>query len=241
MILYFNTNQLQTTMKNLFLSLTCLFSFLAYSQSGFSDQIAPDNNILTVKKTTRSNVTVKGTPYIIEKFMPIKISGQEDKSFHGRYNGFNGDMEVLDVGKGIVFVLNRYLTNYDVKFIGLNKTYRCYKFKSDDGSTVNGFFVKLSGNNGLSLLRKENVKFFKEIKAVSTYDKARDAKYKRGNDQYFIKINENNAQKFSTKKKEITKLFPEHSKDILGHIKSNKLDTKNEADLIKLVKYISGL
>lgn len=233
-------------MKNAFYTiLLCLLTIHAsYSQdspSGYNDQLSARGSILTTKKASRSKVKVKGTPYIIEKFLPIKISGQEEKNFQGRYNGYNGDMEVLDVNEGTVFVLNRYLTNYDVMFTGLNKTYRCYKFNSDDGSTINGFFVKLSENKGLSLLKKENVKFFKEVKAVSTYDKARDAKYKRGNDQYFIKISDNNAVEFSTKKKDIAKLFPEHSKNILGYIKSNKLNTKIEADLINLVTYISGL
>ena len=227
-------------MKHSLFTLICLFSFIVvFAQSGFNDQLAADNNnMLSVKKTTRSNVKIKGTPYILEKFLPIIISGQEDKDFQGRYNGFNGDMEVLDVAEGTIFVLNRYLTNYDVEFTGLNKTYRCYKFKSEDGSLIYGFFVKLFENNGVSLLKKENVKFFKEVKAVSTYDKGRDAKYKRGNDQYFLKIEDAIAVEFSTKKKDIANMFPEHSKNILKHIKSNKLDTKNEADLKSLFMYI---
>ena len=235
-------NQLLIVMKNSLLFFLCLFSFeITNAQSGISDQLSADNNMLTIKKKSRTDINIKGTPYIVEKFLPIEISGQEEKNFHGRYNGFNGDMEVLDVNEGTVFVLNRYLTNYDVKFTGLNKTYRCYKFISNDEGTVNGFFVKLSENNRISLLKKENVKFFKEVKAVSTYDKGRDAKYKRANDQYFIKIDDAHAVELSTKKKEIAQLFPEHSKNILGYIKSNKLNTKIEADLINLVTYISGL
>lgn len=221
--------------------LTCNASFSQDSPSGYNDQLSASGSMLTAKKASRNTIKIGGTPYINEKFLPIKISGQEDKDFQGRYNGYNGDMEVLDVSKGTVFVLNRYLTNYDVEFIGLNKIYRCYKFKSDDGKPINGFFIKLSENNGIGLLKKENVKFFKEVKAVSTYDKARDAKYKRGNDQYFIKIHDNNAVELSRNKKEIAQLFPENSKNILGYIKSNKLNTKIEADLIKLVTYISGL
>jgi hypothetical protein len=229
-------------MKNLILSLTCLFSFLAANaQSGFVDQLSADNSMLSMKPKDRTNVNIEGTPYIIEEFQPLTISGQKDKTFQGRYNGYNGDMEVLDVKKGVVFVLNKYMTNYDVNFMAQRKIYKSYKHKTEDGKVANGFFVRLSENNGVSLLKKENVKFFKEVKAVSTYDKARAAKYRRGNDQYFIKLNDADAFELSTKKKDIAKLFPEKSKDILKHIKSNKLNTKDEADLIKLVNYISTL
>jgi len=229
-------------MKNLFLSLTCLFSFLTTNaQSGFVDQLSAENSMLTMKPKDRTNVNIEGTPYITEKFQPITISGQEENNFQGRYNGYNGDMEVLDVKKGIVFVLNKLMTNYDVNFVAQRKIYRSYKRKTEDGGLVNDFFVKLSDNNNMSLLKKENVKFFKEVKAVSTYDKARAAKYKRGNDQYFIKKIDDTVIELSTKKKDIAKLFPEKSKDILGYIKSNKLNTKNESDLIKLVNYISSL
>ena len=229
-------------MKNSFLTLTCLFFFIASNaQSGYADQLSADNNMLSMKPKGRTNVNIEGTPYIIEKFQPITLTGQGEKNFQGRYNAYNGDMEVLDVKKGVVFVLNKNMTNYDVNFKTQRKTYKSFEHKTEDGKVAHGFFVKLSDNNGVSLLKKENVKFFKEVKAVSTYDKARTAKYRRANDQYFIKINEDAAIELSTKKKDIAKLFPNKSKDILGYIKSNKLNTKDEADLIKLINHISSL
>lgn len=230
-------------MKRTLLIALCYLSFAnVTAQSGFNDQLAAgNNNMLSVKKTNRNNVKVKGTPYIIEQFQPITISGQSDKVFQGRYNGFNGDMEVLDVKKGVVFVLNRLMTNYDVNFTGQRKIYRSYKFRSDEGSIDHGFFVTLVSDDDVSLLKKENVKFLKEVKAISTLDKARDAQYKPGKDQYFIKIKDTPAIEFSIKKKEINSRFPEKAKDIQRFIKSEKIKFSKEVDLITLVNYINTL
>jgi hypothetical protein len=189
----------------------------------------------------RTNINVEGTPYITESYFPIKLTSFEERNFQARYNGYNGDMEVLDVDKGSVFVLNKNFNNYQVDFVGLNKTYKVFKYVDESGVLSNDFFVVLASNNNLKLLKKENVKFYGERIATSTYDKARKANYKRGNDEYFIVVGETNAQPFSTNKKDIAKQFSASSKQIMDYIKTNKLKTSKDEDLIKVINYISTL
>lgn len=189
----------------------------------------------------RTNINVEGSPYITESYFPIKLTSFEDRNFQARYNGYNGDMEVLDVDKGNVFVLNKNFNNYEVDFIGLNKTYKVFKYVDENGILSNDFFIVLTSNNNLKLLKKENVKYYGERVATSTYDRPRKASYKRGNDEYYIVIGDTNAQPFSTRKKDIARQFSSSSKEILNFIKSNKLNTSKDEDLIKVVNYISTL
>ena len=50
-----------------------------------------------------------------------------------------------------------------------------------------------------------------------------------------------NAQLLPKKNKDLAKLFPANSKEILSFIKTNKIKTSREDDLIRLVTYISSL
>lgn len=235
-------------MKNiLFISfLSLLVSNITNAQvgSGYGDQFAANNVMITSSTTAKKNINIAGSPYINEKYLPISLTSHEDRSLQARYNGFNGDMEVLDVNKGTVFVLNKNLDSYDVTFTSLDKTYKIFKYIDKDGYISNDFFVKVATSNSINLLKKENVQYLGEKVATSTYDKAREARYKRANDDYYIKISneeDQNAILLPRNKKGLANLFPEHSANILKHIKSNKIKTSREDDLIKLIEYISTL
>ncbi len=234
-------------MKNILIA-SLLMSFCFNISTAQEEYVADINQIgntggslmLSTAKP-RTNINVEGTPYITESYFPIKLTSFEERNFQARYNGYNGDMEVLDVDKGSVFVLNKNFNNYKVDFIGLNKTYKVFKYVDDSGVLSNDFFVVLTSNNNLKLLKKENVKFYGERIATSTYDKPRKANYKRGNDEYYIVIGDTNAQPFSTRKKDIAKQFSGSSKKILDYIKTNKLKTSKDEDLIQVINYISTL
>lgn len=234
-------------MKNILIaSFTVLFCFnLSIAQEEYVADINQIGNtggsLMLSTAKPRTNINIEGSPYITQSYIPIKLTTFEDRNFQARYNGFNGDMEVLDVEKGNVFVLNKNFNNYEVDFVGLNKTYKVFKYVDESGVLSNDFFVVLTSNNNLKLLKKENVKFYGERVATSTYDKARKANYKRGNDKYYIVIGESNAQPFSTSKKDISNQFSSSSKQILEFIKTNKLKTSKDEDLIKVINYISTL
>jgi len=210
---------------------------------GHDNQLGNNGLMISTTAKKRTNVNIEGTPFINESFLPIKLTSFEDRNLQARYNGYNGDMEVLDVSQGTVFVLNKNMSDYEVTFIGLDKTYSIFNYIDEDGYISKDFFIKLSTNNNVSLLKKESVHYIGERIAVSTYDKARDARYKRANDEYYILFTgeDQNAQLLPRRKKDIAKLIPEHSKDILSYIKTNKIKTSREEDLIKLVNYMSTL
>lgn len=231
-------------MRKLFL-LAFIFSNAIFAQGlvgdGFNDQISDNTGIISIAPATKKNVNIEGTPYINDNFLPVKITSFEDKNFQARFNAYNGDMEVLDITSGTVYVLNKSIKNYNVTFIGTNTSYSVYQHIDEDGYVTNAFFITLTSNNGLTLIKKEKVQFLGERVATSTYDKARPAMYKRGNDRYYIKIGDTDAKPFSTKKKDIVREFSSNSKKILSFIKENKLKTSKEEDLIKVINFISSL
>ena len=141
--------------KTLFTALILIFiCSTSYAQSGYTDQIA-NNGLLVTSSKSKKNVNVDGTPFINEAFLPIRLTHHEDKNLQARYNAYNGDMEVLDVSKGVVFVLNKNIPDYDVTFIGLDKTYSIFNYIDEDGYISKDFFIKLSTNNKVSLLKKK--------------------------------------------------------------------------------------
>ena len=225
-----------------FLTLILVFNF-SYSQeavgNGFDDQIGSGSFMISTS-SSRKNVKVEGSPYVNDQFLPITITSFENKVFKGRYNAFNGDFEVMDDATGKSFVLNRAMENYEVKFVGTNLTYIILKHIHESGEVTNDFFVKLTASNYNYLLKKESVQFLGERLATSTYDKARPAQYKRSKDTYYLK-SDDEIKEVSTNKKDIAKLFPTHSKTILDYIKSEKIKTNKEEDLIRLFNYINTL
>lgn len=226
-------------MKKILLSLLTIafISTSSIAQSGYNNQ----NGLLVTASKSKKNINIEGSPFINETFLPIKLTNHEDKNLQARYNGYNGDMEVLDVTKGVVFVLNKNVADYDVTFTGMDKTYSIFNFIDEDGYISKDFFIKISTDSKVSLLKKEKVQYLGEKIATSTYDRARPAKYKRANDRYYIMLEGENAQVLPRKNKDLAKLFPDHTKDILSYIKTNKIKTSKEEGLIKLITYISTL
>ncbi len=230
-----------------------LSSLFSVGLIGFinSQEIAGNQNIVSgssgylITKNKIDDGKIDGTPYVSEVFLPAKITSEatssvEDKVLYLRYNAVNGEFEVQGVGEK-VYVINKYRRDITVKFVGLNKTYQNFGYL-EGGNENHSYFINLSDiDSKVKLLKKENIILIKKTVAVTSYDNEKPAHYKKVGDDYFIKINENLAQELPKKDKDIANLFPEHSKSILSYINSEKLKTKKEEDLIKLVNYINTL
>ncbi|WP_298904497.1 hypothetical protein [uncultured Psychroserpens sp.] len=187
--------------------------------------------------------SIIGTPYIENDFMPGKISADKDgKLFSLRYNAFSDVMEIKKDNNDIE-ALNKDLLNVTITFSKGNKAYRAYNYvDSDTKNGKRGYFVVLSdASSKKPLLAKEVIKFTEKKKASSSYAKTKPAQYKRKDDVYYTLNDKGIAIKIPSKKKDIAKAFPKHSKAILDFIKSNKIKTSKKEDLMKLVDYINTL
>lgn len=209
--------------------------------SAYGNQFSATGSTFVIQKVSAKDESIEGSPYLTDAYSPITISTEKNKKqLQARYNAFTGDMEILNKENGASYVLNRKITNYDVIFQASKKVYRSYKHRTENGGLNHDFFLVLSDGN-ISLLKKESIKLSKKVEATTSYDKERPAKYKKERDTYYVKIGEKYPVKMTAKKKDISNLFPSHAKDILNHIKTNKLKVKQEKDLVKLVKFIADL
>ena len=188
--------------------------------------------------------SVSGTPYIVDDFMPGKISADKDgKIFSLRYNAFNDIIEVKK-SETEIEALNKQLSNVTITFTNGNKSYRAFNYIDEDSNQQKrGYFVIVSdADEGKKpLLLKERIVFIEKQKAKTSYDKTKPAQYKRKSDQYFTLDDNGIAIELPSNKKDLAKTFPKHSKDILSFIKSNKIKTSKEEDLIQLINYINTL
>lgn len=188
-----------------------------------------------------SDKSIKGSPYTSDGFLPAKLTiKNEDKIFSIRYNAYIDEMEVQLADKSISAV-NMDLDSVRITFLDDNKTYQVVNYSSEN-EVKKGYFVNVNDyDSKIRLLSKESKRFVERKTASTSYEKTRPAHFSTLNTEFYIAIKDNTAQELPKRKKDIAKLIPEHSKDILSYIKTNKIKTSREEDLIKLVNYMSTL
>jgi len=188
-----------------------------------------------------NNSDIEGSPYINETYQLAKISSIEENNLSVRYNGFNDQFEIKGDNEK-VYLLNKSLTNLTIQFLNSNKRYKTYNYFNDKtGNRSIGYFVVLSQESEIILLKKESINYIEGKKSVTSYERDKPSKFRRNSDKYFFLMKENDLKNFPNNKKDIANLFPAYSNNILNYIKSNQIKTTDDEDLIQLVVYINTL
>ena len=227
---------------SLYLILFLVAGTICYSQQNiaFADG-AFDRSSSFITIGLDDKVDVEGSKYIQDDFNMATISIYSGYKFNVKYNAYDDEMEVQ--GKdNKSFALNKNEKSAEVTFVNNNITYGLFDYANSDGQKVPGYFQKLSVGETVALLKKEKIMFIEEKVSKTGYDTYRPPKFKRLNDQFFIKLKESPvAIEFPKNKKNIASLFPNKKDKILKFIKENKIKTNKEEDLIKLTNYINGV
>ena len=207
----------------------------ANAQSVYVD-VATERGLMS--KNVSAKVDAVGSPYIEEEYQPIRIKGYDNQIYSGRYNGYNGEMEV-NLGGNQIIALD---TSGDVEvvFTKDNKIYRTYTYETESGIRKKGFLAVVSENEKYTLLKEETVKYYDGEKATSSYERDKPAKFRRESDVYYIFL-DGTVSFLPQKENDLLKQFPKDSKAIKDFIKSKKLKIKREEDLIELSQFISTL
>lgn len=223
-----------TRFNNFTVLMLTFFCISAYSQKTDSEQTLTHRTTVT-SFDLRSKELV-GSIYINENFLPAKLSNSPDQ-YLIRYNAYQDEMEVEKNGKSYQLVKN---LNYSIDFEGINKSYQVYNYE-EKNETVSGFFVVLYKGEKLSLLLKEKIKFYEEVKAKTGYDKYIPPTLKRVNDEFYIGYKNSLAKELPNKKKDILNLFGSKANEIKSYMNENKLGFKSEGDLYKIFSYYDTL
>ncbi|MEO8933709.1 MAG: hypothetical protein ABI295_05330 [Xanthomarina sp.] len=185
------------------------------------------------------NETYKGSPYIMEEFTLMKLSKIEGETFKARYNAVNDAMEVIgEDGKYYNIVRD---PNLDITFIVSNKKYRI--FNTEENTDKTGYFVVLNDGE-LKLLKKETIKFYDEILANTSYDKAEPAKFKREKDEFYFQKNDKTLVEIPKNKNNFTSLLSldsDKNSKVLSYIKKQRIRLNDEQDLKNLFIFINSI
>ncbi len=206
-----------------------------------SSQTNPINQDLSdIQFATSLNKTIpeaEGSPYITENFSLVKLVGFDNKVYEGRFNAFNGDMEIKTEGK--IIYLNPS-NEISVLFTENNKLYKTYTYNDEDSHSKRGFLLVAKRLSKIELLKLEKIEFFEKKPARTSYDKESPAKFKRDADTYYLKT-KGKVKKLPTRRKDFIETFPEYESELKKYIKNNKLNPKNESELVGIIEYLNSL
>lgn len=212
---------------------------LLYSISGYSQKTDSEQTLVHRTSITSFDLRSKelvGSIYINDNFLPAKLSDSQN-NYLIRYDAYQDEMEVEKDGNS--YHLSKNL-NYTINFEGINKTYQVYNYLGKK-ETVPGFFVVLYSGDNISLLIKEKIKFYEEVKAKTGYDKYKPPTLKRVDDEIYIGYKNSSAKELPSKKNDILSLFASKANEMESYVNENKLGFKSEEDLIKIFSYYHTL
>jgi hypothetical protein len=227
--------------KTSFLNILSILGIFAMSHSqnipGGSNQLDFIRESLRLTNSGNKASDAIGSPYIFEDFKVVVIKGYEQQSLLGRFNAYNGQMEIK-TGDDIIALNEK--NDYEIIFKNENVVYKTFKFTNSDGNDTNGFLLVLNEKDNFTFLKQERIKFYEGIAARTPYDTERKARFKRESDMYYFKIGDV-LTSLPTSKRDLYKAFPDNEKEIKTFLKSSKISLNDEEDLSKLIDFLSTL
>ena len=224
-------------MKKTILMSCCLalFSLISYAQGANSIDIATEK--LYMSSDVSRPVDAVGSPYVNKNFLPVRVKGYDGQIFTGRYNAYNGEMEI-NLGTKIIALDTS--KDYQVMYTQNNKIYRTYNYSTPNGISKRGFLTVVNQNGDNALLKSEIIKYYDKVPAATSYQSDKPAKFVQESDEYYIAKGKVITQ-LPTRKKDLLKAYANDAKKIKSYLKENKISLKKEIDLIKLAGFISTL
>lgn len=225
---------MKTFKLKMYVAVFAIFTTCITAQNNINQNISGEGNLMW--KDTRSLPDAEGSPYLNEDFLPVKVSVTPDKVYTGRFNAYNGEMEV-DLGNGKIIALDTS-TDIQVTFIGTGATYKVYEYMDSENIRRRRFLLVVHSENSFDLLKDEKILYYGGKKAVTSFDRDIPPKFKRSSDDYYININ-GTVTHMPDKNKKLLKAFPKKEKALKTFLKKNKLNAKDENDLVKIGEFLA--
>ena len=185
-----------------------------------------NQNNLVDKKT---EIKIDGSPYLFNEFNLSKIGDYKD-IINVKYNIFSDEIEFVKNGQ--LLALNKTSDLARIRFINYNTT---LVLKDINGNK--GYYLELFNNNGKVLLKKLKIRLEKGKTSQNSYDMDRNSRYIEDEPIYYFFIGNNLIA--SNKFKKIEGDLEKKGYNIKEILKQEKLNIKNDQDLIKLLNLIN--
>ncbi|RNC84295.1 MAG: hypothetical protein ED556_12655 [Winogradskyella sp.] len=214
---------------------TLLITIFSFSQGLTSIDVSTEK--LYMSSDVSKPIDALGSPYINENFLPVKIKGYDNVLYTGRYNAYNGEMEI-NLGTKII-ALDK-TQPYEVTFTQNNKNYKTFNFISKTGVAKSGFLNVIDSATTHSLLKEETIRFVDKVPAATSYQRDKPAKFIANESNYYLKVGDK-ITPVPTRKKDLLKSYAKDAKKIKSYLKDNKVSLKKEEDIKKLALYLASL
>ena len=218
------------------LSLMLLLPFIGAAQFTLNN---PQGGVLQLSTINRSldPEDTNGSPYLNDEFKEGKVYVNGDISLEKpmRYNAYKSEIEIFAGEKEYAPLLKRA---YIIAKIG-KKTYKMLPYTTDNDLQRVGYFNPLNEGNTV-LLFKPEVKLRQGKVPDTNYDRYRPPTFIDVS-SYYIKKGEAPAEKTRLSKNWVLKTLGDNKKELQEYISSNKLNLRQEEDVVALLDFYNSL
>ena len=194
----------------------------AYRFNKFMDQINTLKGPLTYGD-------IGGNAYYNDTFVSARVENATSL-ISVRYNKYTDAVEILKDGS--IYVLPKNEKYSRIAYV--NSPEVLVYLNSGE---MEGYYFELVPRR-YRLLKKLKSEFRPEVPAVNSFTSAVAPRFENINPVYYFEIN-NQFVKVPKNTKDLINQFAENKDEIAAFIKSNKLKTTQEVDLIRLAKFIN--
>jgi hypothetical protein len=178
--------------------------------------------------------TIKGSPYDNPLFLPGNIYSSNEIVGAGvmlRYNIFADEIEIKDPTSDSY----SSLIKSPEFFAKINNDLYMYVLGENGG-----YFKVLTEGKNYDLYKKSTVIYRDVVPPKDPYSRETPAQFTR-NDIYYIVSKGGSFYELPNNRKKFVSIFKSNQKEIDQYIKKNKIDLKDEKDMIKVMNHIDSL
>lgn len=246
-------------MKNTFLSLVALTMTVSmnYGQTtgqfrnnsvgtgGFSDEALSYSvgDLQGAKeKFNLEDGSIQGSPYEDNsfKFTTLYYDGEEVQKLFYRYNAYNEEIEIKQQNLEVEPI--RSLGKDKKIAVRMDDKNLSFKtFIDKDNNTLNGYLLTLEEGDDYVLYKRINVKYTEPQAAQNSFVPAVPAKFSHFIEYYLEMKGQNRIDEIQLRNNKLLKLLPKTEKENLAlYLKENKLNIKEEKDLIQAFMFLNS-
>jgi len=188
--------------------------------------------LTTVDKSEyKESVELRKKKYLTFSYELAFVDDYDTKS-RVRYNIYEDEIEFIK-DNSIYYLVKE--VGRRIRFVETKELYRVFKLDEEPN------FFKVHVEDKHSLLAKQRVRYIEPRKALSGYDRAKPANYRRMKDELYLALENRNLIKLSRDKKEFLEVFGNKSETMNTFMRQNKLNFRKIEDLKKIIQYFNIL
>ncbi len=226
------------------------FSSVGGSGMGYTQALV--NQIVGDTKTQKEILSKRtgineftGSPYVTDTFSQVNIYYNEEliDQFFYRYNALNEEVEVKETNS-LDEAPKRLMADKEIQIDLTGNKERIMSFKTfidKNKNTTNGYLTLLLKGQNFDLYRRIRVKFTEGQKAQNSFVPNTPNRFTQFTEYYYQKDGINRIDELKQSNSSLLKILPNEMKSKMKeYLKENKLNIKQELDLIKALEFVNN-